>query len=87
MTKIQGGGVNHNYIQLAYQLSNSVLGFVYSFVVTYFILFLMRLIPGLSLRVTEEAEIKGIDETEIGHYAYDFTIRRDVELDHTIPYQ
>lgn len=32
----------------------------------------MNLIPGLSLRATEEAEIYGIDEAEIGEFAYDF---------------
>jgi ammonium transporter, Amt family len=36
------------------------------------ILFLMNLVPGLSLRATEEAEINGIDEAEIGEFAYDF---------------
>jgi ammonium transporter, Amt family len=32
----------------------------------------MNLIPGLTLRATEEAEIEGIDEAEIGEFAYDF---------------
>jgi len=32
----------------------------------------MNLIPGLSLRASEEAEIVGIDEAEIGEFAYDF---------------
>jgi hypothetical protein len=32
----------------------------------------MNLVPGLSLRASEEAEIEGIDETEIGEFAYDF---------------
>jgi Amt family ammonium transporter len=32
----------------------------------------MNLIPGLSLRVTEEAEIVGIDDAEIGEFAYDY---------------
>ena len=32
----------------------------------------MNLIPGLSLRASEEAEIEGIDEAEIGEFAYDF---------------
>ena len=29
----------------------------------------MNLIPGLSLRASEEAEVLGIDEVEIGEYA------------------
>jgi Amt family ammonium transporter len=32
----------------------------------------MNLIPGLSLRATEEAEILGIDDAEIGEFAYDY---------------
>lgn len=36
------------------------------------ILFVMNMIPGLSLRASEEAEIIGIDEAEIGEFAYDF---------------
>jgi Amt family ammonium transporter len=32
----------------------------------------MNLVPGLSLRASEEAEILGIDESEIGEFAYDF---------------
>jgi Amt family ammonium transporter len=32
----------------------------------------MNLIPGLSLRVSEEDEIVGIDDAEIGEFAYDY---------------
>jgi hypothetical protein len=32
----------------------------------------MNLVPGLSLRASEKAEIEGIDEAEIGEFAYDF---------------
>ena len=32
----------------------------------------MNLIPGLSLRASEEAEIYGIDDAELGEFAYDF---------------
>jgi ammonium transporter, Amt family len=35
----------------------------------------MKLIPGLSLRASEEAEREGIDEAEIGELAYDFVER------------
>ena len=35
----------------------------------------MNLIPGLSLRAAEEGEILGIDETEIGEFAYDYVER------------
>lgn len=32
----------------------------------------MNLVPGLSLRASEEAEILGIDDAEIGEFAYDY---------------
>jgi Amt family ammonium transporter len=56
-----------------------VSGFAYSFFGTCLILFLINLIPGLSLRAPEEDEIMGIDDAEIGEFAYDYVeIRRDV---------
>jgi Amt family ammonium transporter len=71
-SEIPGGWVNHHWIQLGYQLADSVSGGAYSFGGTCIILFLMNLIPGLSLRATEEAEILGIDDAEIGEFAYDY---------------
>lgn len=59
ITVIQGGWINHHWIQLAYQLADSFAGGAYSFVGTCLILFLMNMIPGLRLRVAEEAEILG----------------------------
>jgi Amt family ammonium transporter len=72
VTAIPGGWLNQHWIQLAYQLCDCVTGFSYSFGVTCFILFVMNLIPGLSLRASEDSEIEGIDESEIGEFAYDF---------------
>ena len=57
---------------MVYQLCDSVTGFTYSFGVTCIILYIMNLIPGLSLRASEEAEIEGIDRAEIGEFAYNF---------------
>ena len=71
-TVIHGGWLNHHWIQLAYQLCGCVTGFTYSFGVTCLILFVMNLIPGLSLRACEEAEIEGIDQAELGEFAYNF---------------
>jgi len=69
---IPGGWVNHNYIQLGYQLADSVSGFSYSFGMTCIILFLMNLIPGLSLRVSPEEEELGLDDAQLGEFAYDY---------------
>ena len=71
-TKIPGGWVNQNYVQLGYQLADSVAGFSYSFVMTCVILFLMNLVPGLSLRVSAEEEDIGLDDGELGEFAYDY---------------
>ncbi|EHA57782.1 hypothetical protein MCOR27_003839 [Pyricularia oryzae] len=71
-TEIPGGWLNQNYIQLAYQLADCVAGFSYSFVMTCIILFLMNLIPGLSLRVSAAEENMGLDDAQIGEFAYDY---------------
>jgi hypothetical protein len=69
VTHIPGGWLNGHWVQLGYQLASSVSGFVYSFGATCIILFVLNLIPGLRLRATEEQEILGIDDTEIGEFA------------------
>ncbi|KAH8592396.1 ammonium transporter-like protein [Bisporella sp. PMI_857] len=69
---INGGWLNQNWVQLGYQLADSVSGMAYSFGGTCLILFVMNLIPGLQLRASEEAEILGIDDAEIGEFAYDY---------------
>ncbi|KAI0470765.1 ammonium transporter [Xylariaceae sp. FL0804] len=71
-TEIAGGWINHNYVQLGYQIADSVAGFSYSFVMTCLILFLMNLIPGLHLRVSAEDEETGIDDGQLGEFAYDY---------------
>ncbi|KAI5307960.1 hypothetical protein KEM55_006940, partial [Ascosphaera atra] len=68
-TKNDGGWLNHHYIQLAYQLADSVSGMVYAFGGTCIILVFINLIPGLELRAREEDEILGIDDAEIGDFA------------------
>ncbi len=59
-------------MQLAYQLADSLSGFAYSFGGSCLILFVMNLIPGLGLRASEEAEVLGMDDAEIGEFAYDY---------------
>lgn len=71
-TRIPGGWINHHWRQLAYQLADSFAGGAYSFVVTCLILFLLNLIPGLRIRASEDAEVLGIDDAEIGEFAYDY---------------
>jgi ammonium transporter, Amt family len=72
VTRIDGGWLNQHWIQMAYQLADSFCGGLYSFCGTCLILFLMNMVPGLRLRATEDAEILGIDDAEIGEFAYDY---------------
>lgn len=72
ITEIPGGWLDHHYIQLGYQLADSVAGFAYSFVMTTIILWLMHYIPGCRMRCDEQTEILGIDDAEMGEFAYDY---------------
>ncbi|KAG9249658.1 ammonium transporter 1 [Emericellopsis atlantica] len=85
VTRIEGGWLNHHWIQLAHQLADSVAGGAYSFVGTALILFVLNLIPGLRIRASEDSEILGMDDTEIGEFAYDYVeLTREVlnDVDH-----
>ena len=83
VTVIAGGWLDHHYIQLGYQVADSVSGASYSFVVTTLILWILHFIPGCRLRASEEAEILGIDDAEMGEFAYDY-VRLDAEPGHPI---
>ncbi|KAA6411076.1 MAG: ammonium transporter [Lasallia pustulata] len=79
VTVIKGGWLNHHWEQMGYQLADSLSGFAYSFGGSCIILFALNLIPGCSLRASEESEVLGIDDAEIGEFAYDFVeLNRDV---------
>lgn len=65
LTMINGGWLNKNWIQVAYQLASSAAILSYTFVMTMVILLLLDYIPGCSLRASEEAEIIGIDEDQV----------------------
>ncbi|SPN96930.1 probable ammonium transporter MEPa [Cephalotrichum gorgonifer] len=79
---IKGGWLDGHWVQLAYQLADSCAGGAYSFVATCAILFLMNLVPGLQLRASEESEILGIDDAEVGEFAYDYVeLTREVLVD------
>ncbi|KAI5994898.1 ammonium transporter AmtB-like domain-containing protein [Pisolithus orientalis] len=80
VTVIPGGWLDHHWKQLGIQLADSVSGMSYSFVVTTIILWAMHYVPGLRLRCDEETEIIGVDDAEMGEFAYDY-----VGLDTEIP--
>ncbi|PBL02719.1 ammonium transporter [Armillaria gallica] len=71
-TVIAGGWLDRHWIQLAWHLADSAAGLGYSFTMTTIILWIMHYIPGLRLRVSEEVEEVGIDESDMGEFAYDY---------------
>jgi Amt family ammonium transporter len=58
------GGIDGNGLQIGHQFADVTSISAYSFCVTAAILFVMKYIPGLSLRVDEDAEIRGLDYYE-----------------------
>lgn len=79
VTVIKGGWLNRHWFQLAVQLANAVAALSWSFFLTYALLMLMRLlgkfVPALKLRVDEDQEEQGVDDVEIGEFAYDYVER------------
>jgi Amt family ammonium transporter len=68
------GNYRQFYIQLAYILACTGYAFVMSAILAYGI----NLIPGLHLRTSEEAELLGMDDDQLGEFAYDYVeVRRD----------
>lgn len=75
---INGGWLNHNYKQLYIQVAYIVACTAYSFTVSAILAFVINTIPGLHLRATEEAELLGMDDDQLGEFAYDYVeVRRD----------
>lgn len=73
-----GGWLDHHYAQLYIQIAYVVATCAYSFVVSAIIAKLIDIIPGLHLRASEEAELMGMDDDQLGEFAYDYVeVRRD----------
>jgi ammonium transporter, Amt family len=77
-TGATGGWINHKYKQLYIQIAYVVACTAYSFVVSAILAKIIDLIPGLYLRASEEAELLGMDDDQLGEFAYDYVeVRRD----------
>lgn len=75
---INGGWINHNYKQLYIQTAYIVACTGYAFVVSAILAYGIDKIPGLHLRASEEAELLGMDDDQLGEFAYDYVeVRRD----------
>merc|ERR1712000_84351 len=66
------GWIEHHWVQMGYQFAGTVAAFAWSFTLTCLILFLLNLVPGLSLRATPEEEELGMDDVQLGEFAYDY---------------
>ncbi|KAJ8521863.1 hypothetical protein ONZ45_g1494 [Pleurotus djamor] len=80
--EIPGGWFDHHYIQLAHQLADSVAGVAYAFGMTTIILWILHFIPFLRVRCDEATEILGVDDKELGEYAYDY-VNLELEIGHS----
>lgn len=50
----------------------------YAFIVSALLAYAINAIPGLQLRASEEAELLGMDDDQLGEFAYDYVeVRRD----------
>ncbi|KAI9739352.1 MAG: hypothetical protein M1834_007565 [Cirrosporium novae-zelandiae] len=73
-----GGWINHNYKQLYIQFAYICACTGYAFVMSAILAHLVNVIPGLHLRASEEAELIGMDDDQLGEFAYDYVeVRRD----------
>jgi Amt family ammonium transporter len=72
-TAIPGGWIDRHWVQLGYQLADSVAAMAYSLGMTTVLCWLFHFVPFMRLRAsTDESEIIGLDESELGEFAYDF---------------
>ncbi|GAA5827499.1 hypothetical protein JCM11251_003836 [Rhodosporidiobolus azoricus] len=69
---IDGGWIDHHWVQIGYQLAGICSVVAWTAVVSFILLFVINLIPGLKFRISEDEEIIGVDEAEIGEYAHDY---------------
>lgn len=78
VTEHAGGWLDHNYKQLYIQIAYILATLAYSAGVTAVLCFVINKIPGMKLRVDYEGEEMGLDEDQIGEFAYDYVeVRRD----------
>lgn len=75
---IKGGWINHQYRMLYVQIAYICAATGWAFVMSYIIAHIINFIPGLHLRASEEAELLGMDDDQLGEFAYDYVeVRRD----------
>jgi Amt family ammonium transporter len=74
----EGGWIQHNWKQMYKQIAFIVAASAWAFVVSALIAYAINYVPGLKLRASEEAELLGMDDDQLGEFAYDYVeVRRD----------
>jgi Amt family ammonium transporter len=85
------GGIDGNGIQVGKQFAEITAISAYSFIVSCALLYILKYIPGIHLRVTEEVEMNGLDldqffDEEIGDWGmFDELNRRKMETEISSP--
>jgi len=75
---ILGGWIDHQWRQLYVQVAYILAATAWSFCISYLLALGVNYIPGLKLRASEEAELLGMDDDQLGEFAYDYVeVRRD----------
>ena len=75
---IPGGWIEHNWKQMYMQIAYIVACSAWAFAISALIAYAINFIPGLKLRASEEAELLGMDDDQLGEFAYDYVeVRRD----------
>lgn len=69
ITEIEGGWIFHHWKQMGYQLAGTMAIVGWTFIMTYALCFIIDKIPGLKMRVSEEAEEMGLDLYEMAETA------------------
>jgi Amt family ammonium transporter len=69
---LPGGWVNKQWKQLGVQIGYICAVSAYTFVMTLIICYAIDAIPGLKLRASEQAELLGMDDDQLGEFAYDY---------------
>lgn len=75
---ITGGWLNQNWKQMYIQIAYIVACMAWAFVISLILAYAINYTPGLKLRASEEAELLGMDDDQLGEFAYDYVeVRRD----------
>lgn len=73
-----GGWLIHNYRQLYIQVAYILACGTYAFLMSAILAYAINFVPGLKLRADEAAELLGMDDDQLGEFAYDYVeVRRD----------